>query len=220
MIGCKFKDSKKEKFKENLPKNDLIVLEKLGNNFDQLLIKKYDGNIRLFLADVKNERLVFDDNKKGNCDLLKEFEESTLEFKSEILQYDTVYASKSYKLGSEEFYSNQPVIITITQDQDTSWEYVVVYGEETTEKKIEQVKKRGYWNHISESSFVNALIESNLENGDIKEYMEAKKSTGELNPRAMANGILESNIKVDDYFIKYIIVFEIFRKQIRKGYGC
>lgn len=220
-IGCNLNTSKESKFERNLPKKDLIMLNRLVEKFDELIKNKYEGNINEFLNRVVEGKSIIEiADKNSNCQILIEFEKSTLEYKSEKLQYDTVYASNNYKIGDEELFSYESLIMAVTQDRDTGWEDIVVFGEQTTEQKIEEVKKHGYWNHISESSFVRALIETKIENQDIDEYIDARQSDGELNPRLMANGILESKIDVNNYFIKRIIVFEIFRKQIKKEHEC
>jgi len=220
-IGCNLNFSKESKFERNLPKKDLIMLNRLVENFDKLIENKYEGNINEFLNRVVEGKSIIEiADKNSNCQILIEFEKSTLEYKSEKLQYDTVYASNNYKIGEEELFSDELLIITVTQDKDTSWEDFEVFGEQITEKKMKEIKKHGYWNHISESSFERALIETKIENQDIDEYIDARQSVGELNPRLMANGILESKIGANNYFIKRIIVFEIFRKQMKKEHKC
>lgn len=221
MIGCKMENPIKIKFEKNLPVQDLMVLDEMTNEFGQLIKNKYKGKIENFLADIVNKKTIFDANdERKYCLLLSKFRKSTLEYKSEKLKYDTVYASNNYQIGEEEFYSEEPVIMTVTQNQDTSWEDLIVFGEQTTQKKIQEVKNRGYWNHISESSFVKAIIESKIDDKDIQGFIDSKQAIGDLNPIGMANSILESKIDVNDYLIKRIIIFEIFRKQIKKEHGC
>jgi len=221
IIGCNSNSPIESKFEKKLPKEDLIVLNQLVQKFDELIDDEYEGNIQEFLKRIAEEESIAGIKDKNiNCQILVKFEKSTLEYRSEKLQYDTVYASNYFRIGEEELFSEEPVIMTVTQDRDTSWVDIIVSGAQTTEKKIEVVRKDGYWNHVSESSFVRALIETKIKNHDVGEYVDARKSFGELNPRLMANGILESKINTNNYFMKRIIVFEIFRKQIKKEHGC
>ena len=220
-IGCSLKSSIESKFEGNLPKEDLIMLNRLVEKFDELIENKYEGNIPDFLNSVaEGESITEIVNKNSDCQILLAFEKSTLEYKGEKLQYDTVYASNYYKIGEEELFSEDLIIMTVTQDRDTSWGDIVVIGEQTTQKKIEEIKKQGYWNHISESSFVRALTETKIENQEIDEYLDRRQAVGELNPKSMANALLEFKIDVNSYFIKRIIVFEIFRQQIKREHGC
>ena len=49
---------------------------------------------------------------------------------------------------------------------------------------------------------------------------DVKEAIGYINPQRMASSIIKNEFDEDDYFMKRIIVIELFIKQIRKEYGC
>lgn len=221
IIGCQNLNPTVNKFRNYLPPKDLMVLEKMVDYFDELIMDKYNGDPSLFWKNILDDKAALDEHeKKRACELLKEFEESTLEYKSEKLEYDTVYASNYYKIEDKELYSEEPVIMTVTQEQDTSWDLRFFPREQTIEENINEVKKEGYWNYISKSSFVKALIASASNDEEVKEYIEARNTIVKLNYKNMVQEILDSKIDTNDYFIKRIVVFEILSKQVKEEYGC
>ena len=222
-IGCGGKSTLESDFEKSLPKEDLMILNDLVGKFDDLVESKYQGDVRKLLAEIGDEETVFENiDSSSNCKLIKGFENSTLEFRSEKLQYDTVYSSNYHSwFGEEKSYSDEPIIVTVAQDRDTSWgDIIIVQGEQTTQNMIEQIRKDGYWNHISDSSFLKALKEVNLNNSAIAQYIDAKLAAGELNHVLIAKTTLENDIDIDNYFIKRIIIFEVFRNQMKREHGC
>ncbi len=221
LVSCSSRNATELQFDQFLPDNDLTILTKMVNSYDDLIKTKYKGELYYLLDDVINGNQIFQQNDSSKlCDLIKEFELSTLEFKSEKTQYDSVYASNYYKIGDDEQFSDEPIIMTITQEHDTSWIDFVAIGVETVEEKIHFVKEQGYWKHISESSFVNSLIELNSKDENILSYIDRRQAVGYVNPKVMAEGIMENKINHNDYLIKRIIVFELYRNLIKEVYGC
>lgn len=205
------------KFERALPKEDLAILEEMVGVYDEFIQENYEGQAKRFLQDIIDEKaIILHLNKEKVRELMEVFKATTIEFKSELLQYDTVFASNYYDIGGETFYTEDSIVMTISQTQDTNWHNVVVYGEQTIEKKIKEVKEYGYWNHISESSFVNALAAVQSEDKDIEEYVNRRKNVGVVHPKIMVSGTLKFDMDVEDYFIKRIIVFEIFRRELEK----
>ena len=90
----------------------------------------------------------------------------------------------------------------------------------TIEEQIEEIKRRGYLRFISASSFTSALSKISDSKIEIQEYIDTKDIVGYINPQQMASSILKNKIDDDNYFLKRIIVFEIFIAQIRKEYSC
>jgi len=219
--GCQQKKSNINRFEENLPKSDLTVLDKLAKEFDQFIEKRYDGKIDSFLTGVAETKRIFDRSEGGDyCQLLEKFDKSTLEYKSEKLSYDTVYTSNFYKTRDEEFYSADPIFITVTQEKDTGWEDLMLLDEQTLQHKIDYIEKVGYWKFISESSFVNSLTETNIRNKNVVNYIEARHTFGNLNPATTSRAIRKLELDLDNYFVKRIIVFEIFAEIIKLEYQC
>ena len=154
-------------------------------------------------------------NKQEYCKLVKMFDESTLEYKMQNVKYDSVYISE------------QGEIIRIRQPEDISEDELQLEEEIeispnnlTIEEQIEEIKWRGYLRFISASSFTLALSKISVSKIEIQEYIDTKDIVGYINPQKMALSILKNEIDDDNYFIKRIIVFEIFIAQIRKEYSC
>lgn len=215
-ISCK-KDNRLELiFESHLPETDQVILNKIINSYDNLITTEFKGNTNKFLSQIESNSLALDSLKKQEyCDLVTIFDNSTLEVKNQNVKYDSVYLSDS---GS---------IIKIMQPEDISTngleldeEIIILPPGQTIEEEVEKIKNRGYWRFISVSSFESALSKIENENIDVKEYLDAKKTVGYLNPQRMASSILKSDIDVSNYFIKRIIAIELFIKQIKSEYGC
>ena len=221
LVSCTSKNASEINFERLLPEKDLNILNEMVDSYDQLINTKFDGDYDRLITDVINEVQMFSQKDSLEfCQLIKKFDESSLEYKRERVAYDTVYASNYFKIGDKKQFSEKLIIITITNEQDTSWQDFVAIDVETVEDKIMSVKNEGYWKHISESTFVNALIELNSKGENITDYIDRKISAGYVNPKMMANGILNHEIDQNDYFIKRIIVFELYGNLIKENYGC
>ena len=58
------------------------------------------------------------------------------------------------------------------------------------------------------------------ENIYIEQYLDRRENVGFVSPKIMAAGILKEKVDEEDYFIKRIIVFELFIRQIKEEYEC
>jgi len=215
-ISCKNRNQLEIEFENQLPETDQITLDRIVNSYDNFIRNEFKGDTHQFLSRIETAKQVLSDSiKQEYCELARMFDESTLEFKSQNVKYDSVYVSES---GS---------IIRIQQPEDISEDELQIDEEisilpsgRTIEEEIEEIKNRGYWRFISASSFTTALSKTVNENIEIMKYVDAKDAVGHLNPQRMAASILESEIDVDNYFIKRIIALELYIKQIKSEYGC
>jgi hypothetical protein len=215
-ISCMNRNQLELEFENHLPETDLILLEKIVNSYDNLIKTEYNGKINDFFNQIKLDKPLLNDlNNQEYCELIKMFDKSNLEYKSQKVQYDTVYLS------------DQGNIISIMQPEDISEDdlvldedFLILPPDRTIEDEIEKIKERGYWRFISESSFTSALSKISNRNIEIQEYINAKEAIGYINPQRMASSLAKHEIDVENYFIKRIIAIELFINQIRKEYGC
>ena len=199
-----------------MPTADRVLLTKIINTYDNLINTEYNGVADDFYSRIgSNSPALNNANKQEYCKLVKMFDESTLEYKIQNVKYDSVYISE------------QGEIIRIRQPEDISkdelqLEEVIEISPNnlTIEEQIEEIKRRGYLRFISASSFTSALSKISDSKIEIQEYIDTKDIVGYINPQKMASSILKNKIDDDNYFIKRIIVFEIFIAQIRKEYSC
>jgi hypothetical protein len=226
LISCNHKSEEILKFESYLPQNDLLVLNEWVNLFDEVIRNSYHHdngqNIKSLMEDILKEDIdKWKLDKAATCELIQKFDSSTLELRSRKLKYDTVYSSNSYKLWDSTYYSKEPMIVTVTQDQDTSWGDIMIAGIESLEETIEYLENDGYFDTINKSSFTKALDSLNLINPNIKNYLSNKKHLAYLNYKVVAVTSLElDKSELDNKLIKRIIIFEAFVNYIKKEYGC
>ena len=218
------KDENRTQFERNLPEGDLVVLNELIDSFDQFINRKYDGDVKRYLQDVVNRDTIFtEQDTEVNCDLLCSYNESTLEIKSERLDFDTVFASHlETDFNGNKRYSEELSIVSVKQNGDTTWGELIIAGnaEQTLENQILEKKKYGYWKLISASSFLKALENTEIRNKDVKNYIEGKQEEGEIYPQRLASETLHFDIDVDDYFIRRILVLEVFINKYKQEKRC
>ncbi|MGK0313967.1 MAG: hypothetical protein ACI86M_000177 [Saprospiraceae bacterium] len=220
MLSCNNDNSRINSFNQNLPHNDRIVLEELVDLFEKLLRDNYGeskNQTRTMLNDIVNGNTIdWEYDKQEVCSVLNSFQNSTLELKGEKLKYDTVYAGISLITKDPQ----DTVVITITQDKDTSEELVYLTGNDSFKAQVEQVKEYGYWNLLNRSSFVQALKhERNPEL--INQYIHRREAVGKWSHKFIAKSMgADSAINFNDYFIKRIVVFEVFYENLRIEHGC
>ena len=215
-ISCKNRNQLEIEFENHLPVEDQKLLEYIVSSYDNFVISVYDGNVDEFISQIESNQPSLKEYKKQEyCELVRMFDKSTLEFKSKNVKYDSVYLSDS---GS---------IITIEQPEDITEDELQLDEEisilppgRTLEEEIEEIKIRGYWRFISASSFTTALSEISISNVEIQDYVDTKEAVGFINPERMASSLLKSEIDMENYFIKRILVIELFIKQIKNEYGC
>ena len=203
-------------FENKLTETDQTTLDRIIISYDNFIKSEFKGKTDQFLSQIESNKQVLNKLKKQEyCELVRMFDESTLEYKSKNVNYDSVYISDS---GS---------IITIPQPEDVSEiglkldeEISILPPGRTIEEEIEEIKNRGYPRFISTSSFISALSKIENENILVKEYVNAREAAGYINPKRMASSILKSEIDVNNYFVKRIIAIELFIKQIKSEYGC
>jgi len=203
-------------FENKLTETDQTTLDRIIISYDNFIKSEFKGKTDQFLSQIESNKQVLNKLKKQEyCELVRMFDESTLEYKSKNVNYDSVYISDS---GS---------IITIPQPEDVSEiglkldeEISILRPGRTIEEEIEEIKNRGYPRFISTSSFISALSKIENENILVKEYVNAREAAGYINPKRMASSILKSEVDVNNYFVKRIIAIELFIKQIKSEYGC
>ena len=216
IIGCDSRNKLEIEFENHLLTTDRIILEKIVSSYDNLIETEYNGVADEFFSRIESNNPISNTaNKQEYCELVKMFDESTLEYKSQNIKYDSVYIS------------DQGNIIRIEQQEDIS-ENELQFDEEiemfpnslTIEEQIEEIKENGYWRFISASSFTSALSKISDGKTEIQEYINAKDAVAYLSPQRMASSVLKSEIDVSNYFIKRIIAIELFIHQIKNEYGC
>jgi len=215
-ISCENRNQLEIVFENKLTETDQTTLDRIIISYDNFIKSEFKGKTDQFLSQIESNKQVLNKLKKQEyCELVRMFDESTLEYKSKNVNYDSVYISDS---GS---------IITIPQPEDVSEiglkldeEISILRPGRTIEEEIEEIKNRGYPRFISTSSFTSALSKIENENILVKEYVNAREAAGYINPKRMASSILKSEIDVNNYFVKRIIAIELFIKQIKSEYGC
>lgn len=215
-FSCENRNPSEITFENQLPETDQKTLTIIVNSYDSLIKNKFKGNTDQFLLQIESSKQFLSKSKKNHyCELARMFDESTLEFKNQNVKYDSVYLSES---GS---------IITIQQHEDISEDEVHLDEEisilppgRAIEEEIEEIKNRGYSRIISASSFTAALSKAMNQNIEIMEYVDTKDAMGYINPQRMASSIANSQMDMDNYFIKRIIALELYIKQIKSEYGC
>ena len=215
-MSCKNSNQLEIEFENNLPPTDQELLKNIVSSYDNLIKTVYIGNVDEFFSRIESNKLSLKEfNKQEYCQLVKLFDESTLEYKNKNVKYDSVYIS------------DQGNIISVMQEEDTidddlqlDEEIEIIPQWKTIEEQIEEVKERGYWRFISESSFKLALSKIAKNKPEIQEYIDRKDVVGYINPKLLAKSLLENDINENDYFIKRIIAIELFIHQIKMEYGC
>ena len=219
--ACQTDNPNKRKFENHLPKEDLEILEELIVTFDKVINNNYGGEISKFLRKVADdEKSLSETDAETHCKLYLKFQNSTLEFKSENLKYQDVFFSNYYTEDGDIIYTKEPTILAVEQSGDTIWNGIEIFKENSEDAILEIVKQRGYWNPLSESSFLKALMLSGTDNEEIIAYMNSRELHGPPHVQQLATDLNFPHIETSNYFIKRIIVFEIFRRQIRKVSGC
>ena len=215
-IGCESRNQLEIEFENHLPTTDRILLQKIVKSYDRLIDTEYNGIADEFFSRVESNSPILNiKSKQEYCELVKMFDESTLEYKRQNMKYDSVYISE------------QGNIIRIEQQEDIAKdelqldeEIEIFPNNLTIEEQIEEIKEKGYWRFISSSSFTSALSKISDSKIEIEEYIDVKDVVGYINPQRMASSIIKNEIDEENYFIKRIIAIELFIKQIRKEYGC
>lgn len=214
-LSCTERAQQELEFKNLIPETDYLVLEKIVTLYDQMIKEEFQGNTHEFYAQVELDQPIFDDSlKQTYCQILHELENSTLEYKHENVKFDTAYISD---LGE---------IVRIVQPEDKfehgePLEEIIERNPRLTiEEELAEVIKNGYWRTISHSSFTTALRKMSHPSDLIEDYITRKESVLYVHPKKMAEGIREKNIDVEHYFIKRIVVLEVFIQQIRNDINC
>ena len=215
-FGCETKNKLEIEFENHLPKTDKLILEEIVNVFDNYIESEFNGNSKEYYKHIESKSAKFTESyKKTFCELLDKFDNSTLEYKSIKVKYDSVYFSKDGEIRR------------IRQKQDIEpgekvYEDVIdVFPPGlTNNEQLEKIKLEGYWRFISDSSFKKALLEISTNNSNIQQYIDRKDAVGYINPYALASSIQILDIDDTDYFIKRIIAVELFINEIRINYGC
>lgn len=215
-MSCKNRNQLEIEFENHLPATDQKLLENIVSSYDNLIKTVYNGKVDEFYSLIESNKPTLKElMKEEYCELVKMFDESNLEYKSKNVKYDSVYMS------------NQGNIISVMQEEDIIKDELQLDEEieifpqgSTVEEQLNEVKKRGYWRFISESSFKLALSKIAKNKPEIQEYVDRKDAVGYISPKLMAKSLLENNINENDYFIKRIIAIELFIQQIKLEYGC
>jgi hypothetical protein len=218
LLSCKSENQRIESFNKLLPKTDKQVLDSWVKFYDELKKENYStSSTKQLLQDIVNNRTAhWKYDKQLLCKILTDFKESTLEIKGEILKYDTVFVGHS-RITNE---LTDTMIITVTQDQDTSEQLEVLFGDNSWQAQVDKAKNDGYWNLINESAFVNSIKHQGNPK-EINEYIETREMIGKWSYRKIAESMFQdSTIDYEEYFIKRIIVFEIISEHMNQEHGC
>ena len=190
LVGCQTRSHLEIEFERHLPKTDFILLQRLVDAYDNFIEASYSGDTDKFFSQIELDKPIFiETDKQSYCEILKMFDESTLDYKSQKVKYDSVYLSEE---GN---------IITIRQKEDVydeelkqEEEITILSPGQTIEEEIEKIKEEGYWRLISESSFKSALLKISKKNPntDLEEYIKTKETIGYVNPQLMASSIIKN----------------------------
>ena len=142
------------------------------------------------------------------------FDASTLEFKYKRQKYDSVYLSKA---GN---------IVKVRQGQEEQSglyldeEITILPPGFSIEDEMKKVIEEGYKELVFKNSFHKAL--KNIANGnkDLEAYIDQREHVGQINPNVVISSLLRNDLDAQDYFIKRIIVVEIFIRQIKIELDC
>ena len=215
-FGCEVTNQKELEFENSLPKMDLATIEEMVNVYDNLVESKYNGNPNQLFLEIANDQTIFNKSyAEKYCKLVKKFDNSTLEFKTKKASYDSVYLT------------TDGTIVKLKKDQEQGKDDLVLEEDillipqwSTMEEEIQEIKDNGYHEFVSESSFLNALRKIADGNEDVLGFIDRKEMVGYLSPKRLAIGLLEYDLDLNDYFIKRIIVFELFTNQLKIEFGC
>ena len=213
-LSCSIHQGEKWIFENNLPKDDLTILNEWVVFYEDLIKKNYvslspKNAIKVLLKDMLNdttEYLQF--NKTELKQLLHRTETSTLLYKSEKAYYDTVYYSNECNFDGKIEYSEHPFVIAITQEGDTICQNIVVSDWET-KTELELIKEDGYFRLIHDSSFFEGLKAIQSDDLTISEFIKLKESSGGFSSNEVASSFILGDFDFEDYFVKRIIVVEV-----------
>lgn len=214
-IGCETSNKLEQEFENQLPKTDQILLEKIVNYYDNFIEIKYAGNSNQFFSQIESNKPIFNEsNKQSYCELLKMFDESTLENKDKNIKYDSVYLSEKGNI-----ITRRQAKDVVDEELEFDDDITILPPGRTIEEEMEEIKEKGYWRRISESSFDSALSKISKNKTEVQAYINRKETVGYINPKIIAFSTRKNEVDRDDYFIKRIIAIELFIRQIRMECG-
>ena len=216
LIGCETASQKEREFEKSLPQADLIVLEKIVESYNNLLESKYNGDPKqLFSAISSGQPILNEAREPQYCELINLLSSSTLEYKSRNVKYDSVYLADDgsiKKVRKENDSTNYKLVL----DED----FIVLPPGRTIEEEVERIREEGYWEFVSESSFISALKSIADGNTDLEQYIDRKENVGYVDTKSMARSLMEDDISDDNYFVKRIVALELFINKVKIEYGC
>lgn len=224
VLNCSKKDIELQKFETEIPSNDLLILNNWVSAYDEIVKINYidqNKDINNFLLDlVKDDTLNWNLGSNKICNLIEEFNNSTLEHRYINLNYDTLFKVVGRNFWGEYTNENDTIIAGIKEDKDTAWIDESILGIDGIDKMIEYKKKEGYRETLNESSFLSALEKINTSDSIILSYIHERKLIGYSNSKSLAVGAIEYNLGKKKGVIKKILVFAIFIEYIRFNNGC
>jgi hypothetical protein len=80
-IGCESRNQLEIEFENHLPTTDRILLQKIVKSYDKLIGTEYNGIADEFFSRVESNSPILNiKSKQEYCELVKMFDESTLEY--------------------------------------------------------------------------------------------------------------------------------------------
>ncbi len=198
-----------EKFENILGSTNSKIISNAVIDFEnQILKNQYPGlsleqAYRKYLNDVE-------DNYNGDWKRISKRSKS--EFDKNNFKYDFLRIADSVWIEQ----NNE------RKSVQTKWKYLNTNGEfkygfsESSLSKDELknadsliANREGYYDINLKGNYRKAFESISEENNFIAEYLEMTNNVGKLDPRFLAYKILESNVELNNYFIKRLIITDI-----------
>lgn len=216
LIGCDVRTPPVIAFESALPNTDLRLLEKLVASYDEMIVAKFDGDPTVFIDAIQNDESIFDKHDRGYlCELINLIDASTLNFRTERMSYDTVFLSGNGTVVAR--------TADFSPDDDMNFmeeEIIILRSGESDTAQFERIVNEGYQKFVSESSVIVGFRSIAHLNKEVEQYLKRRRDAATSNVRIKAKSISGMLVDTEDYFIKRIIVFELYIGQIRKELEC
>ena len=217
------------KFEESLPAEDLIVLNELLQLYDSILTSSYldyKPSPKELLTDIsegRSSRIKI--NKERACHLREKLNNSTLLEKSAQLKYKSIYTVTEYTKNGKTIKDSEGIIVSVNQENDTVYNeflFLESYRPYTIKDKINLMKDDGYYKFYSISTFERGI--RSIENNTLLSgYLEAKSQYNKMGMdyKKIANFVAHNPpADFDDYFMKRVIITELFVKYLDEFLKC
>jgi hypothetical protein len=198
----KVENERISKFEDSLGKSETKYLNKLVNDFDSFLAKKYNGkeydsNFKEYLNEISESN--HPDIWKIDKNKLVEIQETNLLAKYDSIFPDSVWYNENVINVS---FSSLGITNSIALIQKGNQEFNV-------DSLINVIKAKPRLEEIEPSKFQIALTAVMTDDILIQNYLDAKRAAGTISIRLIADGLRYNYRPNEEYFAKRIMIMEM-----------